>query len=401
MDVPFSVPFLHRLRFTRDVFHPDNPTFVDALAPPPVVPRAPARIAVFIDDGVVAAWPDLAKQIHAYVDAHRATIALAGPLMPVTGGEGCKNDHRAVDAVVQHVHDHRIDRQSYIVAIGGGAVLDAVGFAAGTAHRGVRLVRLPTTTLSQDDSGVGVKNGVNLFGKKNFLGTFSVPWAVLNDERFLTSLSDRDWLAGFSEAVKVAVVKDPSFFHLIAASANRIRARTSSAVGPGVADHDGGLTAARPIIERSAFLHLRHITSGGDPFELTEARPLDFGHWAAHKLEQMTNFRLRHGEAVSIGIAIDTLYSVRAGLLDPGAADTLLGCLAALGLPVTDEALHDSGTLLGGLEEFREHLGGRLTITLLQGIGRPHDAHTIDPSLMTAAISDLAGRVERAQATPD
>ncbi|MCV5942208.1 3-dehydroquinate synthase, partial [Escherichia coli] len=84
---------------------------------------------------------------------------------------------------------------------GGGAVLDMVGFAAATAHRGVRLVRVPTTVLAQNDSGVGVKNSVNAYGKKNWLGTFAPPYAVLNDLPFLTALEDRDWLGGLAEAV--------------------------------------------------------------------------------------------------------------------------------------------------------------------------------------------------------
>ena len=93
-----------------------------------------------------------------------------------------------------------------MVAIGGGAVLDAVGYAAATAHRGVRLIRVPTTVLSQDDSAVGVKNGINAFGKKNFVGSFAPPHAVLNDFDLLRTLQDRDWRAGISEAVKVALL---------------------------------------------------------------------------------------------------------------------------------------------------------------------------------------------------
>src|SRR6202022_3179540 len=109
-------------------------------------------------------------------------------------------------------HAAGLDRRSYVVVVGGGAVLDAVGFAASIAHRGIRLVRLPTTTLAQADSGVGVKNGVNLFGKKNWLGAFAVPWAVINDTAMLATLPDRDFVCGFSEAVKVFLLKDPAAF---------------------------------------------------------------------------------------------------------------------------------------------------------------------------------------------
>ena len=106
-------------------------------------------------------------------------------------------------------------RHSYVIVIGGGAALDLVGFAASTAHRGVRLVRFPTTTLSQGDGGVGVKNGVNYFGKKNWIGTFSVPEAVVNDFNFLLGLPHSQKRAGYVEAIKVALIRDRSFFEFI------------------------------------------------------------------------------------------------------------------------------------------------------------------------------------------
>jgi 3-dehydroquinate synthase len=97
--------------------------------------------------------------------------------------------------------DDHVDRQSFLLAVGGGAVLDMLGYVAATAHRGVRLVRAPSMVLSQNGSVVGVKNGINAYGKKNFLGSFAPPHAMLNDANLLSTLSDRDWLAGTSEAV--------------------------------------------------------------------------------------------------------------------------------------------------------------------------------------------------------
>jgi 3-dehydroquinate synthase len=262
-----------------------------------------------------------------------------------------------------------------VLVIGGGAVLDAVGFAAATAHRGVRLIRFPTTTLAQADGGLGVKNGINVFGKKNFLGTFCTPWAVINDARFLTTLSDRDHRCGFSEAVKVALIKDASLFADLCADATSLAAREEE--------------PTRRTVRRAADLHLRHIVEGGDPFELTVSRPLDYGHWSAHKLEQITRFELRHGEAVAIGVALDTLCSVGRGWLAPSSAGRVLSCLADLGFELDHEALSDTSSLLGGLEEFREHLGGRLTITLLREIGQPVDVHDMDATGVEAAVVDL------------
>ena len=144
------------------------------------------------------------------------------------------------------------------------------------------------------------------------------------------------------------------------------------------------------MIQRSAQWHLQHITRGGDPFEAREARLLDYGHWSAHKLEAMTNFSLRHGEAVAIGVAIDTVYSsLRHGLAEKDAR-RVVNCLCDLGLPIRCEHLRNTHELFAGLEEFRQHLGGRLTLTMLDGIGRPLDVHTVDREAMCEAIGLVA-----------
>ncbi len=371
-DAAFAVAYLHRVRFTRDVFDTANPALRNVLQ---ADGGRPARVLVFVDDGVASAWPDLKDGIITYARSHADQMTLADAPIVVTGGEACKNDWRVFERVARAITGAAICRRSYVVVIGGGAVLDAVGFAAATAHRGVRLVRLPTTTLAQADSGVGVKNGINAFGRKNLLGTFSPPWAVINDEAFPSTLSERDWRCGLAEAVKVALLKSESFFEQIVNALPRLRNRDEAAM--------------RPLVRRSALLHMRHIADGGDPFELSETRPLDFGHWSAHKLEQMTDFRLKHGEAVAIGIALDSVYSAMTGLLEWSDVKRICDCLTGLGFELVDAALQESETLLAGLEEFREHLGGGLTITLLNGIGKPLDVHEIDHAVMIEAADRL------------
>lgn len=375
-DGAFAVPFLHRLRFTRRAFDPDNPLLRSTLGDdgPETVP--PSRVLVFVDEGVARAWPRLLEDVTRYAAAHRDRLLLADDPAVVTGGEAAKNGWEVYETVARAISDHAICRRSYVIAVGGGAVLDAVGFASATAHRGVRLVRLPTTTLAQADSGVGVKSGLNGFGKKNFIGAFAPPWAVINDEAFLSTLSDRDWRCGLAEAVKVALLKSDRFFEQIAAAAPRLAARDEA--------------ACIPIVRRSAWLHLHHIVDGGDPFELREAKPLDFGHWSAHRLEQLTGFELRHGEAVAIGIALDSLYSAMSGLLEWSDLKAIHECLAGIGLPLAHPALGETDALFKGLEEFREHLGGRLSITLLAGIGRPVEAHAIDGVVMARAARRLS-----------
>ena len=375
-DADFAVPFRHRLRFTRDVLAADARVLLDTLEP--VDHRV--RVLACVDAGVAEGDPTLLPRLEAFFELHAARLELAGPVQLVAGGEACKNDPDAVEQVLAAINDSNLDRRNYVLVLGGGAVLDAVGYAAAVAHRGVRLVRLPTTTLAQDDSGVGVKNAVNLFGKKNWQGSFAVPWAVINDARLLESLPDRAFRAGFSEAVKVALLKDASFFDELCDSATKIASRD--------------FEASQSAIRQSAIWHLRHITRGGDPFEMLEARPLDFGHWSAHKMEPMTGFSLSHGEAVAIGLAIDCLYSVKTQGLAPEQAERVITCLRELGLRLDHPVLEREDEILGGLEEFRQHLGGRLTITLINAPGRPTDVHEIDAELMRKSIRELRERIK-------
>jgi 3-dehydroquinate synthase len=281
---------------------------------------------------------------------------------------------------------HHIDRHSYLVAVGGGALLDVAGFAAATAHRGLRHVRIPTTTLSQADSGVGVKNGLNAFGKKNFVGTFSPPHAVINDFNLLSTLDARDKRGGYSEAIKVACIRDGEFFDALEQDAEKLNAFAPAAM--------------KSLIRRCAELHLNHIATSGDPFEVGSARPLDFGHWSAHKLEQLSKFRIRHGEAVAMGIALDVLYSREVGLLDAKSAERIVSLLEKLGLAVFASEMQDRDNrgnwqILTGLDEFREHLGGELTVTLLKKIGTGVEVHEMDKNIVIRVVEELQKRSQR------
>jgi len=373
VDAPFAVSFRHRLRYTDDVLGPDRDALLGVLEPSG---DRPARVQFWIDGHLADARPDLPAALAELISGHPGRITPAGAVQVIAGGEDVKNDPAHLRRILEAINDADLDRRSYLVVMGGGAVLDAVGFAAATAHRGIRLVRLPTTTLAQADSGVGVKTAVNYFGKKNWLGAFAVPWAVINDTALLASLPDRDFRGGFSEAVKVALLKSPAVFARLCRDAERIGRRE--------------MAAALPMIRASVEFHLDHITRGGDPFEAQEARPLDFGHWSAHKLEPLSGFALRHGEAVALGVAIDSVYSSLATGLPREEAARVLGCLSALGFALDHPALRDTGELLGGLEEFRQHLGGRLTVTMLRGVGDPVEVHEVDENLMVRAIEEVS-----------
>jgi 3-dehydroquinate synthase len=383
----FAVSYEYPVVFTRGLFDVANPTLADTLRRRERARRH--RVFVVIDDGVAASVPDLVQRIARYAGFHADVIELLEPTELVPGGEASKNDPALVERLQRRVREQGIDRHAYLMAIGGGAVLDMAGFVAATSHRGVRHVRVPTTVLSQNDSGVGVKNGVNAFGVKNFLGTFQPPFAVLNDSAFIDVLPPRDKRAGMAEAVKVALIRDRAFFLWLEANAPALRRFEAGALDE--------------LIRRCAALHMRQIAHGGDPFERGSARPLDFGHWSAHKLETLTGHAVRHGEAVAIGIALDSRYSVRSGLLEPGADQRICRLLEELGFELWHEDLlrsDDGGrggglAIMAGLREFREHLGGELTITLLADLGVGEEVHEIDEALMAECIDWLRLRRRR------
>jgi 3-dehydroquinate synthase len=375
-----SVEFRYPVYFTRGLFALENRDLLEALSPEHTPRRA--RVLAVVDSGLARARPAIADDIARYAAAHAHAIELVAPALVIPGGEACKNDPAVLSGLLDALERHAMDRHAFVLAVGGGAVLDVACYAAAITHRGVRAVRVPTTVLAQADSAVGVKNGVNAYGKKNFWGTFAPPFAVLNDAELLATLAARDRIAGMAEAVKVALVRDPEFFAWIEAHADALAA--------------GSAVELERLVQRSAELHLRHIATGGDPFELGSARPLDFGHWAAHKLENMTGYRLRHGEAVAIGMALDSLYAARVGLCDSKVAARVIDVLQKLGFQLWDEALAEQradGTpsVLAGLEDFREHLGGELTITLLSDIGRGLEVHEVDTELVARIIAELPG----------
>jgi len=376
-DFQIPVTFKHRIVFTRDAFSPANPALAEILAE-----GGGRRAMVFVEENIVHLWPDLLDEIQMYFSA--LDLDFCGAVV-FPGGEAVKADDHLVREIWEAIDAAHLDRHSYALVIGGGAFLDAVGYAAATAHRGVRMVRFPTTTLSQDDSGVGVKCAINAFGKKNWIGAFSVPYAVINDFKFLHSQDEETRRAGLIEAVKVALVRDREFFEWI-----ETHLVSLAALDPEMLE---------ACVEKSALLHATHIATGGDPFETGSSRPLDLGHWAAHKLEAMTSHQLSHAPAVAVGLALDTLYSARAGLLKFSVADQVLRVLDGLQLSIYHPALDwedDSGKrrVLDGLDEFREHLGGELTVLLLADLGQGIDVHQVDEKLLGECINELKTRWE-------
>ncbi|MBR33565.1 MAG: 3-dehydroquinate synthase [Spirochaetaceae bacterium] len=385
----FQIHYSYPVLFTRNVFDPENLILAGCLGLPAdeqypselsrVESEAdlefqPSRVLVILDQGLLDANPGVDGRISNYLDSFRPYVQFSG-MEILAGGEACKNDLSNLTKIYEAVARYGIDRHSCILAVGGGALIDVAGFAAATAHRGIRLIRIPTTVLAQNDASIGVKNGMNFAGRKNFIGSFASPFAVINDFEILRTLSQRDKRAGMAEAIKVALIRDPGFFQWMEAHAGQL-ARFET-------------WALEHLIVRCAELHLHQISQGGDPFESGSARPLDFGHWSAHKLEELSNHELRHGEAVALGMALDSVYSHQAGLLNEKQLLRVLSLLENLGF-----SLHVpwSVDVDQSLEEFREHLGGELCITLLEDCGVGVEVNRIDADLMRESMAWLEKR---------
>lgn len=376
LEGSFTVTYRYPVLFTEHLFAANNDCLHRQLT------DNGTRIAsamVFADADLLRSNPALAAQIQGYFQSRASQLKLLADPIAVPAGESCKTPD-VLQRLYGQMLEHGLDRHCYVLALGGGALLDAVGYACATFHRGVRLVRIPTTVLAQNDAGVGVKNGINAFEQKNLLGAFQPANAVINDFQLLLGLPRRDQLAGLAEAVKVAAIKDATFFAWLEEHADALSAFA----------HE----PSRYAIRRCAELHLEQITRGGDPFERGNGRPLDYGHWAAHKLEKLSQHRLRHGEAVAVGMALDALYAKALGLLAEHEAQRLLGLLARLGFNLSPPELtlrDDRGNLcvLQGLEDFRQHLGGELSIPMLERIGRAVDVHQIDQPTMELALQRL------------
>lgn len=377
-----EVKYRFPVSFTSGLFEIENPVFRDTL-----VGRdnnKTHRLVCIVDDGVAETCTSLIRNIQTYIDTNRKNLSLARSPIVVPGGETIKNDQELREHLHQVIVDAKLDRHSYVVGIGGGALLDAVGFVAATAHRGIRHIRVPTTVLAQGDSAASVKNGVNRYGKKNYLGTFSPPHAVINDYNFIAALPDRDKVSGMAEAIKVALVKDRFFFDWLEKHHAKLARFDADAM--------------QYMIRRCTELHMSEIMRHGDPFENGHARPLAFGHWAAHRLETLTNFTLKHGEAVAIGMAIDARYSVLSNHLAPGGDERLCRLLENLGFSLWNDALLDNNSsgergILQGINDFNEQIGGELSITLLADIGEGLAVDSIDVDRVLSAIDWLSSRL--------
>ncbi len=270
------------------------------------------------------------------------------PVVEMGVGEEAKT-LETVESVYDAFLKLGLDRASMIVAIGGGIVCDVAGFAASTYLRGLPFGFVPTTLLAQVDASVGGKNGVNLHGYKNLVGTFTQPAFVLCDPGLLATLSPEEVRNGFAEVIKQAAIGDNALFSFLETGREEALSLDPAAIDRIVYDC---LNVKTAIVSR-------------DELETGERRKLNFGHTLGHAVEKVHG--LKHGEAVSIGMVAAARLSVKMGLLTTDAAGRLEALLKAFGLPVATDL--DRGLVYDALKKDKKRVREEILFVLLDSMG--------------------------------
>ena len=269
-----------------------------------------------------------------------------------------------LEKAVAFLSKNRFERDDLVMALGGGVVGDLAGFSAAIYLRGLPLVQVPTTLLSQIDSSVGGKTGINLPTGKNLVGAFHQPSSVFIDPETLASLPRRELVSGFCEMVKQSLISDTSLFEM---TRNCLQNQTSPDFLR--SSEFENLIAAQCNFKASIVANdERESTTRTD---VKSRRVLNFGHTTAHALETITNYRyFRHGEAVGYGMLVAGELSRNLGLIDSGELKTLRDAVGLAGsLPRADSL--DTGAIMRALKHDKKSVAGQINWVLLEGIGRP------------------------------
>jgi 3-dehydroquinate synthase len=317
--------------------------------------------AEIITDAIVA--PIYAATV---ADAlRRADLAVGDPII-IPAGEAAKS-HAEWARVMDDLLRRKIDRQTLVVALGGGVVGDLAGFVAASALRGLDFIQIPTTLLAQVDSSVGGKTGINSRHGKNLIGAFHQPRLVLADTNSLNTLPHREIRAGYAEIVKYGLINDPDFFNWLCQHGQSVI--------------DGDATARRHAVTQSC-QHKAAIVAH-DEHETGDRALLNLGHSFGHALEAEAGYdgRLLHGEAVAMGMVMVFDLSVRLGLCPADDAARMRNHLAAMGLPVRLDSTWATGDVEGYLHHMmgdKKNQHGSLTLILTSGIGNAFVAKKSD-----------------------
>ncbi|HSL53216.1 MAG TPA: 3-dehydroquinate synthase [Pyrinomonadaceae bacterium] len=339
--------------------------------------KAPRRVAIISNPRVSGLYGREVKR-----SLKSAGFTALEWLMP--DGERYKS-FRSLEKAVTFLSENRLERDDLVLALGGGVVGDLAGFAAAIYLRGLPLVQVPTTLLSQIDSSVGGKTGINLATGKNLAGAFHQPSSVFIDTETLRSLPQRELVSGYCEMVKQALVANTSLYNSTVECLQKQQQKGDFLVSP----EFEALIAAQCSFKASIVANdERESTSRTDT---KSRRVLNFGHTTAHALETITNYRyFRHGEAVGYGMLVAGELSRNLGLIDPETLESLRAAVSLCGpLPRADHL--DTSQITGALKHDKKSVGGQINWVLLEGIGRPKIVEGRLISAKTLRLSLRAG----------
>jgi 3-dehydroquinate synthase len=306
-------------------------------------------VLMVADDAV---WSAHSNKIGAYLQRRLNSRGV----IPIPGTEATKSLAFAA-ALCQAALDARIPRDGALIAVGGGTIMDVVGFAASIFRRGIGYVRVPTTLIGMIDVGVGIKQAVNVDRKKNIIGSFYAPLGIVNDQTFLATLPRHHLACGVAEAIKVALVCDERLFALL-------EEYSSSLIATGFQQP---VSITREILYRSEAVMIDQLSS--DLHEMTRRRLVDFGHTFSPIIETMSDYAVPHGEAVAMDMLLSSVIGVRARLVPPWLPARLARLLRAIDLRLA----HPTMTLElmnTAMDEARLHRAGRLNLVVPTAIGR-------------------------------
>ena len=292
---------------------------------------------------------------------------------PIPDGEAAK-DIAVATRLWSRLAEHRVARGDALVAVGGGAVTDLAGFTAATWLRGIRHVLVPTTLLGITDAAIGGKTGINIGAGKNLVGAFHPPAGVLADLAVLASLPVPEYRSGLAEVIKAGFIADPVILDLVEADP------------PGAAAPGGA--SERELVERA--VRMKAAVVSADLREAGQREFLNYGHTLGHAIERAEHYRMRHGEAVAIGMVFAAAVGVAAGRLDAATAQRHRRVLTSVGLPVSYRP--------GAWPQLRETMavdkktrGSRLRMVVLDGLAQPGILADPPEQLLERAYTEVSG----------
>jgi len=316
------------------------------------------------------------------IHGERVTEWLAGTgigirKMVIPAGERSKSLPTAI-SLLDWLARSDTRRRDALIALGGGVVIDTVGWVASAYMRGIPYINVPTTLIGQVDAGVGGKVGVDHGTAKNLIGAFYAPDAVVSCVGWLTTLDPRQVRSGLAEAIKLAVICSPELFGFIEQRLDLLLARDVSSL--------------RELVHAASAI--KCVLVERDPYEVDLRRTLNFGHTVGHAVETVTGYGpVLHGEAVGYGMAVAIRVAVARNVLAPEVAARITGILRAVGLPVAAEQIPvplAADDVIAALAKIRQVRDGSLRFVMPVGIGSTLIADDVGDDEIRAALTDRA-----------